>query len=149
MYGSGLRPLESKPEFQIIAAQAENGDGFDNCTHIESWNTGYFCLNKDLSVLVFESMDSDNMTRILSPAVVQGVNITSRNVLNSYMDHHWDGFYTSLDRLSRFPALIQGGKNMYYNITTTGTLPNKMRFSLRTSTTSVIIRLRYTQANAY
>lgn len=100
-------------------------------------------------MLVFESMDADKFTRIVSPVYVEGCNITTRNVLNSYMDHHWDGFYTSLRRLSRFPTLFQGGKNMYYNITTTGTVPNNMRFSMRTSTSSMIIRIKYSHANAF
>jgi len=149
IYGSGLKPLGGKPDFQIIAASPENAEGFSNCTAVSAWNTGYICNNKDLAVLLFESLDEDKERRLFSPVYVQGVNITSRNTLNTMMDHCWDGFYTCLTRLSRFPTLLQGGRNMYYNITTTGTLPNKMKFSLPSSTTSVIIRLRYTQSNAF
>lgn len=38
---------------------------------------------------------------------------------------------------------------MYYNISYTGTPPDRQRFSLRTSDTSVIISIKYNFANAY
>jgi hypothetical protein len=56
-------------------------------------------------MLVFESLDADNEDRELQP-----VDITAstgyNNKLNSFMDHGWDGFYTSQKRLQRFPAMI-------------------------------------------
>jgi len=59
-----------------------------------------------LAMVLFESLDADKMTRLLSPIQVQSMNLTSRNVLNTFMDHRWDGFYTSMLRFSRFAALI-------------------------------------------
>ena len=75
--------------------------------------------------------------------------MTARNVLNTMMDHLWDGFYTSFKRRSRFPTLLQGGKDMYYEIIYTSTPPLKQRFSLRSNTTSVIVRMRYPKAGVY
>jgi len=150
MYGPvGTKALNSKPDFQIIAAHPNNAAGFANCTKIPSWNTGYLCNNRELGILMFESMDADKKTRLISPVYVQGVNLTSRNILNTFMDHMWDGFYTSLKRLSRFPTLFQGGRNTYYNLTTNGTLPNNLRFSSRTPTGSAIFRLKYATENAF
>ena len=82
-------------------------------------------------------------------------NISARNVLNSFADHHWDGFYTSQNRMSRWYTLFQGGlphssvTNMYYNITYTGTPPDNQRFSMRTNTSSMIVRIKYNFANAF
>jgi hypothetical protein len=85
-----------------VAAAREN---FTNCNRVEGWN-GYYCKNENLAILTFESTDYDKWTRILSPIIVQSLNLTSKNVLNTMMDHGWDGFYTSFLRLSRFPAVI-------------------------------------------
>jgi hypothetical protein len=77
------------------------------------------------------------------------MNTTSRNVLNTFMDHRWDGFYTSMLRLSRFGALLQGGKNMVYTISYTSTPPQRQIFTLRANYTSVILRIRYTKPGVY
>jgi len=53
----------------------------------------------------------------------------NNNKLNSFMDHGWDGFYTSQKRLQRFPAMVQAGTN--YTVQMTGTPPKDMRFALR------------------
>ena len=89
----------------MISGVAENSGAFTNCSSVTAWN-GYYCLNKDLGILLFESNDDDNMTRTVSPVNVISCNISARNVLNTMMDHHWDGFYTSMTRLARFPTLI-------------------------------------------
>lgn len=98
---------------------------------------------------MFESQDDDYLTRILSPVNVRSLNLTSRNVLNSMMDHLWDGFYTSMKRRSRYPALVQGGKDMYYEIIYSSTPPLRQRFAIRSNTTSIIVRMRYPKAGVY
>jgi len=88
-------------------------------------------------MLIFESMDPDKSTRTFAP-----INITSygdgfvskfgkmfRNDIAEFQDHVWDGFYTGHIRLSRFPSIIYSGQ--YYNITSTGTLPNSLMFYLQ------------------
>jgi hypothetical protein len=65
------------------------------------------------------------------------------------MDHQWDGFYTSMKRLSRWASILQGGNAMFYDINYKGTPPQKQRFSLRSDYTSVVIRIKYPKAGVY
>lgn len=136
------------PEFMIISDNDENAQGFDRCTEVKAWN-GYYCENDKLALITFESFDEDKTKRILTPINVVSMNLTSRNVLNTFMDHQWDGFYTSMLRTSRFAALLQGGKNMIYNITYTSTPPQRQHFTLRADYTEVILRIRYTKPGSY
>ncbi|TNV88211.1 hypothetical protein FGO68_gene8985 [Halteria grandinella] len=147
-YSGQITPLKTASEFMIISGNDENSGGFDNCFKVAAWN-GYYCENDQLALLTFDSQDDDRQTRLVSPVVVMSKNLTSRNVLNTFMDHAWDGFYTSMKRTSRFPTLLQGGANMYYNITFTGTPPQKLLFNLRADYTSVIIQIRYPKPGAY
>ena len=48
--------------------------------------------------------------------------------MNFYMDHVWDGSYTSQKHLTRFPSLIYSG--LYYNVTAAGTYPEVMKLQL-------------------
>ena len=112
------------------------------------WN-GFYCNNEDLAVITFESLDEDKYKRILSPIEIKSMNLTSRNILNTFMDHRWDGFYTSMLRLSRFAGILQGGNNMYYTITYKITPTQKQNFALRADYTSVILRIKYPKAGSY
>ena len=89
----------------MIPAVDESSGKFTSCKKVSVWNA-YYCTNDDLAMIVFESQDSDKLTRVLAPIEVIGLNTTSRNVLNGFMDHIWDGFYPSLKRLSRFASII-------------------------------------------
>lgn len=51
-------------------------------------------------------MDDDNTTRIATPITITSLNLTTRNVINTFMDHGWDGFYTSMLRKSRYVTLL-------------------------------------------
>lgn len=73
--------------------------------------------------MLFDSKDEDFKSRILTPITITSMNSTAVNVLNTVMDHGWDGLYTSLLRLSRFPALIEGGKRKFYSIDYKSTPP--------------------------
>jgi len=53
------------------------------------------------------------------------------NKLNSYMDHMWDGFYTGQNRLSRFPALIEGKKGSAFDLSFTATPAKTFKFTLK------------------
>jgi len=116
--------------------------GKDRCTLSIDMN-GYICNNLNWGLLTFESLDADRQTRLITP-----INISSadgfRNDINTYMDHGWDGFYTSLLRLSRFHSIVQTNKN--YLIEYKGTLPNVLRFQLQAADPSdwVVARQRYT-----
>ena len=140
-----IKPFNTFPEFQIISGNKFNGQYYDSCQFQSAWN-GYYCNNDQIAILIFESQDSDNWTRIISPINVVSMNTSEVNVLNTMMDHLWDGFYTSEKRLSRYPTLILGGPKRFYEIKYTGTPPMNQRFSLRSDHTQVTIRIRYTYA---
>ena len=59
----------------------------------------------------------------------------SFNDIEPMQDHGWDFGYTSLLRLSRFPSVVETGRR--YNVTTTGSNPLSMRFSLYRSVDAV------------
>ena len=92
-------------------------------------------------MLTFSSQDYDWESRIVTPITITGINNSAVNVLNTFEDHNWDGFYTSMRRMSRFPAVFEGGNDMYYQINYTGTPPMNQIFTLRSNWTSVVIRI--------
>lgn len=102
-YTGLIKPDNTNSKFMMISGNDENV--FESCRKVKSWNA-YYCENDQLALVTFESMDDDRQTRILSPIQVMGLNLTTRNVLNTFMDHGWDGFYTSMKRTARFPTLI-------------------------------------------
>jgi len=107
--------------------------------------------------MIFESLDADTYDRSVQPVTIvqAGVKDGFRNVLNSYMDHVWDGFYTGQTRLSRFPSMIETGND--YNVLFTGTPPGKMRFKLKDGPADkggltgkgIFLRVRYAEAGSY
>jgi len=46
------------------------------------------------------------MDRSVAPVIVTNAATGYSNVINSFMDHLWDGFYTSQRRLSRFDVAL-------------------------------------------
>jgi hypothetical protein len=93
-FSGAITPLWTDSGFQIISANDANSGKFKNCLRYDYWNA-YYCKNDNLGILLFESLDADKRTRIFSPITIYGVNNTAKNVLNTMMDHLWDGFYTS------------------------------------------------------
>lgn len=79
-------------------------------------------------MLYFESLDADTEDRSIQPIYVTNEATGAKNVLNSMMDHMWDGFYTGQVHLSRFPSMIEAKGN--YTVEMTGTPPGKMRYML-------------------
>lgn len=69
------------------------------------------------------------------------------NKINSMMDHVWDGFYTGQVRLSRFPAQIETMGD--YEISYTGTPPNKMRYKLISDIGGIKVKVYYPNAGSY
>ena len=79
-----------------------------------------------------EGLDSNNLIeedRELQPLNVYGLGHSYVNIINSFMDRGWDGFYASQKRLQRFPIMLESGKD--YTIDTTGTPTPKLRFALK------------------
>ena len=82
---------------------AVGDDPFYNCDHRDKQNA-WFCSDRNLGVLLFESLDSDKWDRSIQPVYITDEEGNYSVKLNSFMDHVWDGFYTGQVRLSRFPA---------------------------------------------
>ena len=74
-----------------------------------------------------------------------------KNKLNAHMDHGWDGFYTSQKRLPRFAALLESFPGADYNITYTGTPPQKQTFMLKGGNPNhgISVRISYPASGSY
>ena len=110
------------------------------------WN-GYYCENRNIGLLLFESLDSDTYDRSVQPINILNEQTGFNNTLNSMMDHVWDGFYTGQLRLSRFPGQLETGKD--YTLQMTSTPPQKMRFTLQADIGGVKIKIPYPVAGSY
>ena len=97
----------------------EPGDAY-GCRKKSAWN-GFYCQNRNIGVLIFESLDADTSDRSVQPIEVYSEKSKFYTKLNSFMDHVWDGFYTGQLRLSRFPTQIETG--YAYVVKMSGTPP--------------------------
>jgi hypothetical protein len=145
-FAGSVQPDRINPNFQLIPNNPSNAQNVSSCQLVRPWNA-YYCQNDFLGILLFESLDSDRRDRTVSPITVISDRYNSSTVLNTFMDHIWDGFYTSHKRLSRFPALIQTGK--WITLDYTGTAPIKQRFTLIADVGAATIRIKYTKPGAY
>lgn len=136
----------SAPNFQAIPDTPETSEFIQDCEYVQKWK-GYFCKNDYLGQLLFESLDADTMDRTISPIYITNSDTGFNNTLNSMMDHVWDGFYTGQLRLSRFPSLITTDQN--YTVTTTGTQPGSMRYTLDAAKGGMVISVPYFNAGSY
>lgn len=105
---------------------------FKGCKHMKDIN-GYYCKTEGIGILIWESLDPDNMDRSIQPVYYRlEANEAHQNKLNSYQDHQCDAFYNSQKRMSRFPGLIWGGPKApdgrLYEVYMTGTPAKKMRW---------------------
>lgn len=66
---------------------------YSNCEIRTNWSAAW-CSNRNLGVLLFESLDADTEDRSVQPVRVTNEATGYANVVNSMMDHVWDGFYT-------------------------------------------------------
>ena len=122
--------------------------GFDpRCQLKPAWNAFFCSGGSDYDVLFFESLDSDKYSRRLQPVEVSNARNGYVNFLNCHMDRRWDAGYTSLLRLSRFPAIVEHG--LGYNVSFTGTNPKKLRFGFNQGAArqagkkGLVLQLRY------
>lgn len=127
----------------------------DACQFVNKSN-GYLCRKSpiydfDYGLLVFENMDIDARNVTVSPIYITSEDTTLTvqsshfyNKLNSFMSMIWDGFYLGMNRLGRFPTAI--GLNRKFNMTFTGTPPDKIRFQLQgalRATDGVLLTVNY------
>lgn len=108
---------------------------------------GYVCNNDDLGILIFESMDADKWDRSMQPINITKEGTEMYNVLNSMMDHMWDGFYTGQVRLSRFPGIVEASAGSTHDILFTGTPAKNMNFML-IGGTGTTVRIAYPGAES-
>lgn len=111
---------------QIVSSNSMAIGQDSRCSFNNEWNS-YACIGTSYAILNFESQDVDRYSRRVNPVVVEGIVNGSphKNSLNCYMDRRWDDDYTSLLRLSRFPAVVE--LNNEYNITFAGTNPRTLK----------------------
>ena len=88
---NGNYPSYVAPNGAITYAIQE--EPFYNCEFREIQNAWY-CSDRNLGVLLFESLDEDTWDRSIQPVFITDEEGTYSNKLNSFMDHVWDGFYT-------------------------------------------------------
>jgi len=65
----------------------------EGCFKVQDWNA-WHCDSEFINNLLFESLDGDTSDRSVQPVYIESEETGSRNKLNSFMDHVWDGFYT-------------------------------------------------------
>lgn len=128
------------------SADANVAGKYSGCDLRENWNA-HFCRNRQIGLLLFESLDSDTYDRSIQPVDIVNEERGFKNTLNSMMDHVWDGFYTGQLRLSRFPGQIETGED--YTIEMSGTPPKKMRFTLQAELGGSKIKVPYPVAGSY
>jgi len=58
----GTRPSIQASDFQLVSRVLQAGQAYSQCEDKMSWNA-FLCLNPNLGVLLFESLDSDNFDR--------------------------------------------------------------------------------------
>lgn len=110
----------------------------------------YLCHRQELSIILFESEDDDQLRRAMQPIYISINGTKMANKLNAFMDHNWEGFYNTIGRMSRFPGLIDGEKGSVYNLTYTGTPAKKQRFTLisQSKEAGMTIRIHYPSAQS-
>jgi len=135
-------------DFQIISDSEGVSNTFKPCKNETAWNA-FSCTNPNFGVLYFESLDADTEDRSVQPIYVTNEATGAKNVLNSMMDHMWDGFYTGQVHLSRFPSIIEVKGN--YTVEMTGTPPGKMRYMINggASKAGVKVKVPYWNAGSY
>jgi len=139
--------------FQVVSDFATAVSTYPNCVKVATWN-GWSCSDPaqvkvpQVGQLVWESLDYDTEDRSVQPVIIENTD-GYRNVINSFMDHTWDGFYTGQLRLSRFPAQILTDRS--YTMTYTGTPFKNGRYTLRAdaNTKGILIKIPYPNAGCY
>lgn len=142
--------LAADPSFQLVSGNEPAANSFNSCVAKPAWRA-FRChsTGSKLGVLLFESLDVDKEDREVQPVEIQSPTSGYANSLNSFMDHGWDGRYTSQKRLQRFPAMVEVGTD--YTVRMTGTPPRQMRFALRSDSEQggIKVKIPYTTANTY
>lgn len=138
--------MRTSSDFTVVSDLPSATNAYSSCETVNAWNAAY-CLNNNLGVFLFESLDADTSDRTIQPVTLKCADTGYENTVNSFMDHAWDGFYTSQLRLSRFPMQVETNHECVLYMS--GTPPNKMRYTLKADDGWIQIRLYYPNAGAY
>ena len=87
------KPVQTSSSFQIVSYNTDAANAMSDCEPRSNWN-GQICTNRNLGILLFESLDGDRFDRSVQPIYITNKLTGFKNTLNSFMDHIWDGFYT-------------------------------------------------------
>ena len=74
-----------------------------------------------MGILLIDSQDPDREDRSMQPIYYKQEGTKIKNKLNAFMDHAWDGFYTSQKRIQMFPGLVDATPGNVYEVEFTGT----------------------------
>ena len=115
--------LSGVPSAQILSNTATLLSGDARCAFKSSWNA-YLCRGTTFRMLYLESMDQDKLTRRLWPVVfTQPSGFVS---MAGFMDHLWNGGWTSLLRLNRYGVPVESS----VSVSMQGSTPRSVRVQL-------------------
>ena len=114
--------------FQIIPNNPQATNWILGCSLVSDWNAN-LCYNERIGQVLFESLDDDKETRIISPInILRYAPNEFNNTLNSFSNGCYGSGCSNLNRLSRFPGLLE--TNQKHEIYYTGTPPKSSRYTL-------------------
>jgi len=145
-FSGTVRPDFSYNEFQVVSNNPEFMQYVPDCWFYDQWNA-YLCINYKLDLLIFESMDLDKWDRSFTPVTLVNLATNQTSVMNQFMDHVWDGFYTGQKRLSRFITLVEAGEE--YEILYTGTAPGLQQFYTSDIEGGITLKIKYDKPGSY
>ena len=111
--------------------------GDSRCSVRGDWNA-YACKSTNFTMLYYETLDPDRLSRRIWP--VTFAQSRGSTVLAGFMDHLWNGGWTSLLRLNRYGAPIDGD----VTITTSGSKPRTLRIDIpRSGSQTTVVKIDY------
>lgn len=148
------KPTVQDEYFTIVPDNPEAVEAIEGCKK-EPDMKAYICKNKRIGQLVLESLDSDKYTRMLYPIHFYGIDRMTQkrnsfnNTMNAFQDECWTGHYACINRLQRFPGLVEFDKK--YEVYFTGTTPANSRYVLQGASDGdyVIAQIDFSQSVLY
>lgn len=87
-------PTRTPNDFVIVPDDASVAGTYPSCFHLPEQQV-YTCEIENIGLINFENLDGDAWDIAVQPVNVINKDMGFRNTLNAFMDHRWDGFYTS------------------------------------------------------
>ena len=121
---------------QVLGNDAGLLGGDGRCAYRGDWNA-YVCRGTAFRMLYMESLDPDRISRRLWP--VRFTQRAGTSTVAGFMDHLWNGGWTSLLRLSRFAVPVEAA----VAVTFTGTLPRNLRMETPAGVGGTVVEISY------